>query len=307
MSQEKEDLKPIIQAVAERIHYAESRRTNFTVIAGIFIAGGLALLGLLTEKVSDALIWYPLVFGAVYLIILGVGVFWVYSRQTNRYPWTSATKTWKWFYRDALPEQGKFDTRWQTYFGFKNEKTRIQGEYRRQLPLFKDQIGKLEKPIESYNQDVEQLYVLHINEKYKNIHLSELRTVLNRGLFGCLIFLLAGLLIGYCADSRAIRTHNFLVKNDSLMIEVQWQEIQNESLASELLLNVTATNKRDEAIPLPDWCLTDKSGLRVPITTIMQDNRTNVLAPQQETKYAVIVRSLSIADLDSPSLCLEAR
>ena len=106
----------MISAVADRIHYAEGRRTNFTVVAGALLAGGVAVLTFVLDKnLSNALNNFALS-ASIGSIALGLLLLIVYERQTNRYPWTSATDTWKWFYRDALPDQQKFDWTWRDVF-----------------------------------------------------------------------------------------------------------------------------------------------------------------------------------------------
>jgi hypothetical protein len=171
----KEELAPIMSAASERIHYAEGRRTNFSVIAAGLVAGGIAMLTFSLGNIELAVIRYPVLAAASWLFLSGVAVIVVYSLQTNRYPFTAATKTWKWFYRNALPRQAVFDLPWWSYFRFGNEKARIKAEYDQQLPEFVASLDRLNDESISLQQDIEQLCVLHINEKYKNLQLTHLR------------------------------------------------------------------------------------------------------------------------------------
>src|SRR3546814_284894 len=221
---EKPDLTPVLEAVSERIHYAETRRSNFTVIAGVLLAGGVALLGRIAGKQMDAVMAYPLWASAFSFVILGISLFVVYARQTNLYPWTSATSTWKWFYRDALPDQNAFSSKFiSNIFVTTKERARVQAEYNRQLPLFRQKISCLTDLEKDREQDEQQLYVLHLNEKYKNQYLTDLRKILNVGFLVWLIASVLSLAVGAVKDHRDQLPYIAEWTSGKLLIRGNWQ------------------------------------------------------------------------------------
>ncbi len=160
-------LEPVLSAVAERIHYAEGRRTNYSVMAAAFIAAGLTILTFAVGVLDHLWLRYAAFGGAFSLLCVGLALIWLFNRQTNRYPFTGATQAWKWFYRDALLDQKKFDTTWRSYFAWGSDKGRVEAEYSSQLPLYRQRIMGLNSDSTNLDQDIEQLYVLHNGAIYK--------------------------------------------------------------------------------------------------------------------------------------------
>ena len=183
-------MAPVLQAATERVHYAEGRRGQYIAVAAGLFAGAIALASIADQAMFTRVSWSIQV-AAGGFFLLSIFLFYVYSKQVNRYPWTSVTKTWKWFYRDAIPEEAKFDLNFYNWlFRWGKEVTRAKYEFNRQLPLFGASLQKLFNPRESLWQDIQQLYVLHINEKYKNAYLSRLRSILTGGLVAILTLVL---------------------------------------------------------------------------------------------------------------------
>ena len=283
-------LAEVISAAAERIHYAEGRRTNFTVVAGALLAGGVAILTFILDKrLSNALTNFAL--GAsVGSIALGLLLLIVFARQTNRYPWTSATNTWKWFYRDALPDQNAFDWTWRDVLNPRAEKKRLQSEFGRQLPLFEATIDRLKDPAVSLAQDVQQLYVLHINDKFKNSHLSQLRTILSRGLFVVAFFAIAAGLWGWREDSLRIASHTTHVRQGALELSTRWRFVSPDDDGGLVLATVTVINHHPTPVPLPRWTFVDECGTPVPAAASDPTGGPTIVPGHRKIRYTVLVK-----------------
>lgn len=299
--------QPILDAVAERIHYAESRRASFSVIAGVMIAGGLALLTLAVGTLDSATIKYPISAAAIALTALGGLILFVYSRQTNRYPWTAATNTWKWFYRDALPSASKFDLGWRTYFYFGADKQRIQREYETQLPEFKNKLRRLVNSDVNLEQDAEQLYVLHVNEKYKNLHLTHLRRVVDRGLFGVLFVVVAALFWGLRADYARQEPRRLHYSGNGLVVDARWRALPTPLDASygEIFVSAAVTNTTSTAKMVPSWRATDMNGWLVPTQVSFTSLDSRAIPPNARVNYSVILRTGVSAKSEVTTIALD--
>lgn len=188
------ELQTLITAAAERVHYAEGRRSQFLAVGAAMVAGGIALFTAVSQINVSSYLDSALTTMSVGLFILGLILWSVFSIQVNRYPWTSATRTWKWFYRDALPRNSDLNIGALEYiFQWDSSSNRIKHEFENQLSEFrKNMIVGLIDRTSNLDQDLQQLYVLHVNEKYKNIFLTHLRTLLNWGIL--IILFLTGLI-----------------------------------------------------------------------------------------------------------------
>jgi hypothetical protein len=133
-------------------------------------------------------------------MIVGVLTWIVYLRQTNfRYPFTQATNTWKWFYRYALQNHEEFTTGMfcvQRKADIALGKRAFDAQWK---SFVEHQVPGLTDLRTSAAQDLEQVFVLHVNERYKNLFLTKLRDVLVRGLacvFGAFVLTLCMTLSG---------------------------------------------------------------------------------------------------------------
>lgn len=202
-------LAPVLAAAAERIHYAEGRRANFTVMAGALIAAGIAVLTFSSGALAHLWMQWAATYGAIASIVTGGVVIMLYSRQTNRYPFTSATKAWKWFYRDALPKTDDFKLHWYSYLPWSPGSMEIRKAYSAQLADFRLRMWGLQDEGVNLEQDLEQLYVLHVTERYKNLHLRHLSQAFNWGLVLIAFAALVGAGHGVMREIRAqdLRTY----------------------------------------------------------------------------------------------------
>jgi hypothetical protein len=175
----------LIEDINPRIFYAETRRGSFATAAVAFLAAGFALaLGVLANErniSSRAAFWSLLVLG-VGLIATGTLVLLVYAGQTNfGYPFKKKTSTWKWFYRDAVPGTSTLRVPWHTR---QSAAARAAGEelFDREWEGFVQRHLSLTDVRVNAGQDLQQLYVLHVNEFYKNKFLTQIRKVMSAGL-----------------------------------------------------------------------------------------------------------------------------
>ena len=175
-----ETLRDLIGQRIEGINYAEGRRSQFLTIGGAIAAAGIALL-----PFASGVGWIPLrsVYIELSLGSLAVGgAIWIaYAWQTNYdYPFKSQLSIWKWFYHQALPDKRAFGPGLVRNRG----KDRRDSEYEQvaqQWPAFSQQAIGFSTPRVDATQDLKQLYQLHVNELYKNLFLTQLRTLLMRG------------------------------------------------------------------------------------------------------------------------------
>jgi hypothetical protein len=288
----RERLTPVIAAVTERIHYAEQRRSNFSAIGGAFVAAGIAVLTFAFTSIETLAVKFGFVGAGLSLSVVGALVLIAYSRQTNRYPWTSATKTWKWFYRDALPQEKALEPKWWSYLFFGSEKDRVKSEYSRQLEPFKQSMERLFDDDSNYMQDLEQLYVLHVNEKYKNLHLSDLRKITERGI--CIGILSVAVLsaVGWICDSQRIAPHPFSLSSGVLKLNGSWRRAtcSDEVDCDRILVNVEVFNPSPNAVSLPSYLGVDAAGAVVPLRV---EGSSPVLtnAPAESKKTMALVLS----------------
>ena len=172
------NLRDLIDKRIEGIHYAETRRSQLALIGGALAAAGDALFPL-----SSLTQWAPArvtcLVAASLTMMLGVLVWLLFARQTNfNYPWLqSCVHNWKWFYWQALPNPISFGP---GLIPYQRESTRREEaeEYERQWNVFREQARGLANRRVDATQDLKQLYLLHVDERYKNLFLTNLRRLL---------------------------------------------------------------------------------------------------------------------------------
>lgn len=278
-----ERIKPVMDAVTERIHYAESRRTNYSVMAGVLVAAGITILTFALGAIDSTIIRFAAVFAAVAMVGTGLVVIWVFGQQTNRYPFTSATKTWKWFYRDALDNSGAFEISPWRYVAWGKSKARVEGEYSRQLPLFKTNMLKLSDADVSVDQDIQQLYTLHVTEYYKNIFLKHLRVIFNRGLIVIVVAAAAGSAFGWNSDQRA---HE--IKSYALVTGQVKQSLRSRLLSSPIssdavfVVEAKVKNGSKQAVTWQTMVAVDEHGWPLPIEATYPLGHPPDIAPGTE-------------------------
>jgi hypothetical protein len=175
--------RDLVDHINPRIWYAEGRRGSLAALAAGLLAAGIALLThLLTSDPFYRPAYWALFAVAGGAMATGATTLVVYAAQTNfDYPFKKVTSTWKWFYRDAIPGTAKIKVPWYT---IQSDKSRSEARsmFDREWPEFATRHKSLLKPRVSAAQDLQQLYVLHMNEFYKNKFLTHLRRIVTWGI-----------------------------------------------------------------------------------------------------------------------------
>ncbi|MFH2025805.1 MAG: hypothetical protein ABIK30_08270, partial [bacterium] len=189
----KSNLTHQINVIMERIHYAEGRRNNFVLIATALLAAGVTLISFTIENITNLYNIFLFIL-AICFTVHSITIWILYSRQTNFYPFTDFTRNKKWFYRNTLEDQQKFDVSiLHCIFGRKKIKEKVGNEFDGQYEFYKKNSDLF---INDENLDIEadqnQIYILHVNEKYKNLYLTHLRKLTSTGL--CISLILSVLI-----------------------------------------------------------------------------------------------------------------
>jgi hypothetical protein len=198
----------------------------------------------------------------------GIAVIWVFGQQTNRYPFTSATKTWKWFYRDALDNSRAFEISPWRYIAWGKSKARVEGEYARQLSLFRDNMLTLSDETISVEQDIQQLYTLHVTEYYKNLFLKHLRLTFNRGLIFIVGAAVFGSAFGYYRDHRARELQSY-ASESGLVHQSLRSRLLSSPISTDAVFVVEARvkNGSKQAVSWQSLMAVDEHGWPLPIET----------------------------------------
>jgi hypothetical protein len=285
-----ENISPVISAVAERIHYAEGRRANYTVMALALIAGGTSILVFAFGSIGQMWLKYAAIVASFGFIAVGLLVIYTYGRQTNQYPYTSATKTWKWFYRDALPDRDAFGLKPNELA--QTQKERITKAYTDQFAAFKIRIAQLASDKSNTEQDIEQLYSLHVNELYKNLYLSRLRTLFNKGLiFSILAGFIAGVW-GWYSEYQALSLKTGGSENRLWSQRIEYR-LLSEPLAdaADIAVHIVVTNKSTKPISVTALIVRDRRGWQLPTENKFQSSLPRVVAPHGKGELYASIRT----------------
>jgi hypothetical protein len=198
-------LRHLIDHMARRIEYAESRRASFATLAGALVAAGVAILAIVNNMGASP-VRLALTLLAVGLLATASLVLIVWAQQTNpNYSFiredTKFQRPWKWFYRDALLRDGDFDFKWMRR---SEAKIHLKGKeaFDSQWAPFVERQFKLADPVEDVIQDFRQVYLLHVNERYKNLFLKQVRRVLVRGFLASILAALITLAVAAFLEER---------------------------------------------------------------------------------------------------------
>jgi len=172
--------RDLIFHIHERIEYAENRRNQVAAVALAFLAGAIALF--LASIIKDIKVEEWVLFlrlAALALFGTSIVTLILYARQINfAYPFIEVTRTWRWFYHYAISKDYKppFHT-----YDSKSQRRKLQRLHLENMLSYAEKTVKM-TPKEELKQDLEQLFLVIVNEKYKNAQLSHLRTVVTWGL-----------------------------------------------------------------------------------------------------------------------------
>lgn len=190
-------LEAILDAQRLRIEYSETRRAALGVLGGVVLAAGLAgLIQVASANISYTPARAGLVALTASLALTGVLVLVLYGRQTTwPYPFKDKqASTWKWFYRDAIPEAANveppLDSRQSGEFRSRSKEA-FAGS---RIPYIERMLSLADAKV-NLTQDLEQAHLLNWNEFYKNRFLGHLRIVLIRGVVGSVFIGTAAFLV----------------------------------------------------------------------------------------------------------------
>lgn len=187
-------IREMLQHVNDRVNYWETRRTQFLQIGiGLLaasIAGILAIAGDLSSPTDLFIVigrnhidTVACLKGALYCFTLivclcfaigSVKLLKIWNTQNNPdYPFTKGYRTWVWHYRHA--EENSLST---DVHNFSEDTFRVEVEkFSKNLLFYKERMLN-SSLAELLDQDLSQLYVLLINEKFKIDMVSRLRDCL---------------------------------------------------------------------------------------------------------------------------------
>lgn len=270
----RQDLRHMIDHIANRIHYAEQRRSHLGLMGAGFVTAGVGLLPLWINKFNELYIKLPMIVFCLCLTVLGLTVIFIFSRQTNyKYPFTHHTKTWKWFYRDALKDSNEFTVKSTKYFSHSDDDINKERKiYNSQWDEFaKESVPKLFDVKQHVIQDFCQIYVLHINERYKNLFLTHLRKVISLGLFFSFFIVITSLALTIMFEGYIIDPINH--SNSAGLLSVK--SIKNKTTNHKIING----KKHVQVLSIMDIEIYDK--LPEPFNKVMILNKNGGLIPAE--------------------------
>jgi hypothetical protein len=172
-----DEVNALIEHVNNRIHYTETRITRTVTFAVSLVAIGAALFSAVI-RMNGWSFYLGMATSFLFIITGGITSL-IHVFQVNpNYPFRALPNDWKWFYPRIIDKDYKptaFVSENDEQF-YKKRKMHIAGLINYASKL----LG--ENDVERLKVDIQQLYLLHVNEKYKNCFLSTLRLCLICGL-----------------------------------------------------------------------------------------------------------------------------
>lgn len=198
--------REMVKDIDNRIHYWEDRRSQFLTYAlGVLSLSFAGALTLIPKFISDlvnsvknqtfllsvnSVIFIPIFLFFITLIIGSILLILLWNRQNNPdYPFTKGTKIWRWQYQGAEKTKSTIKIKYN------------QKEFIEEVNKFSDNEEYYKKRLlnsskaELFNQDLSQLFLLLINEKYKIKFVSSLRNMMFRIILISLSILIFSLII----------------------------------------------------------------------------------------------------------------
>lgn len=192
------NLTHLIDHIANRIEYAETRRSNIAILGSTVVAASIAILTLVLTNIDYVPIKSMLICMSMTGIIFGALVLFVFAKQTNfRYPFTKVAQTRKWFYRYSLRNYEAFTAPFifdQSEKDFQKSKDEYASQW---TEFYTNNIEDLKDLRKNIAQDLEQVYLMHVNERYKNLFLTQLRSIFSYGIVITVVLGILALLIGF--------------------------------------------------------------------------------------------------------------
>jgi hypothetical protein len=178
------DIREMIGSVDERIHYWETRRTQFLQLSTAILAASIVGIVAISPSVltrSDLFVFptlldLPILLASIFLFFGSLWLIYLWNLQNNpSYPFTKGYEVWRWHYRHA--ERHPLDTNVFNY---------TEDIFKKQVKNFAENVTEYKIRTlkadykELLDQDLTQLYLLITNEKFKIKFVSQLRDSLMR-------------------------------------------------------------------------------------------------------------------------------
>ncbi len=298
----RQTLRHQIDHMAQRIEYTESRLSRLTLVAAAFVAAGVALLPVVLTQLDVFGAVFPLAVLTSSVILLGLLVWYVYARQTNfPYPFVEVAQTRKWFYHYAI-DKAPFTTPWYKH---PSPELRERGKtaYESQWKEFREnRVRDLADLRTDILQDLEQVFLLHVNERYKNLFLTHLRDLFKWGIPIILLLTFISLAVAVPVDvtvishgdeatSMAPSTHT----GRNVVVESSWRGTGNARTSGiagtevEILLNISVENIDENVVTVDGLVAKDRFGLTLPISIESQIPRPLTVSPGSTVEIVALV------------------
>jgi len=274
----RQTLRHQIDHMAQRIEYTESRLRALALVAAALVAAGLALLQVVLTQFESLAAEAPLGILASSFVLIGLTMWYAYALQTNYpYPFVKVATTWKWFYHYALKKEA-FTADWYRHPS-KESKKKGEQAYESQWQEFRSRgVTDLTNLRIDTLQDLEQVFLLHVNERYKNLFLTHLRQILHRGIVAAVILALVGFVVALALDltvlsddapmsSPASGTH----AAGGVVVEASWRATGDSRVSGvggeevRLLVNAKIENRGESALSAATLIAKDNVGMFLPI------------------------------------------
>ncbi len=203
----------LIEHINQRIQYTETRITRTVTFSVTLIGIGMAFFVGTTQYQGFSFICGLVTSGL--FILTGTVAALIHILQVNpQYPFRSLKNDWKWFYPQILEKKYA-----PTFFVKECETKYLEKRLMHLKGLIKYASNLIyENEIERLMTDIQQLYLLHANEKYKNCFLSSLRKVIVLGLSLTFISLL--FLFGFIINDKFTEHNNDKIQASEVLIQV---------------------------------------------------------------------------------------
>ncbi len=175
-------IRDMIFSLDERIRYWENRRTQFLQLATALLAAAILSIVTILPRYPNInilnkfeyFIYTPVAIASLVLLFGSLRLLKIWNNQNNpNYPFSKGYRVWRWHYRHA--EKAPLETKVESYTidSFKKEAIKFHDN----LTTYKLKTIQSEAT-ELFNQDLTQLYLLIINEKFKIKFVNTLRNSL---------------------------------------------------------------------------------------------------------------------------------
>ena len=176
LSKKIKEVNLLIEHIDNRIHYTETRLGRTVTFSVTLIGFGIAFFAVVAKLSGWSFLLGLLSSGL--LILTGVIAILINVFQTNpRYPFRKLPNDWKWFYPRIVNEEYKPN------LIMKEGERKYLEKRLLHIEGLKEYAAKIvaETNLDRLKIDIQQLYLLHVNEKYKNKFLTSIRSVLSIG------------------------------------------------------------------------------------------------------------------------------